>query len=118
MLSLLTALFLSCLVVAGIAITFRPEAGKRLLTGGIILLLSLVILGPIAVCLLNSLLGSAAAAASRTPAPSGGGTVLFLFLLVLVVVAVVRFVLHRRKLRHLLGERPTSLKRRLDSEGA
>ena len=113
MLSLLAVLSLLCLVAAAIAAMFKPDAGKRLLVG----VLALLLAGPPVLCLLNSMLDNVALAAGEVRAPSGGGTALLLLILVLVAVAAIRFVIHRRKIRKLLGEDShVSLKRRLDTE--
>lgn len=113
MLAILSLMLLLGLVLAGIMVMFKPEAGKRLVVGVLVLLF----LGPLILCLLNSAVGSLSQTAGEVRAPSGGGSLLFVLFLVLALVAVVRFVVHRRRLRQILGERPTSLKRRLDAEG-
>src|SRR2546430_587252 len=46
--------------------------------------------------------------------PQGGGVVLVLVGVLLVGVALVRFINHRRALKHWLGDEHTSLKKRVE----
>lgn len=100
------------LIVAAVFIMFGSPAGKRLLTTTIVV----VILLPVLLGLLKGLMGDLAEAVGGCQSPGhflellGGAFLLF------ALLAFTRFVNHYRRLRTWLGQRPTSLKRRVERE--
>lgn len=109
---ILGALCILGLLVSAFLIMFGLPAGKRLLAWTLVLAVAV----PLGLGLLNALLSDLGQVVGDVHAPGGAGLVVVGLLLILILVAFIRFVGHRRKLRSFLGERPTSLKRRVERE--